>query len=74
MAGKLKERLGISEITAKDSILWKALLAEFVGNVILNFFGCASCIHIDPSSPADLVLIALSFGLAVFVIIQVNIL
>jgi len=69
MAG-LKATLGISEI-APRSLIWKALLAEFVGNVILNFFGCASVVQIGPTqSPADLVLIALSFGLAVFVCVQ----
>lgn len=71
--GQLRERLGINEVTSKDSGMWRALLAEFIGNIILNFFGCASVVNVvDPTQPPNLVLIALTFGLAVFVIVQVS--
>ncbi|XP_044731083.1 aquaporin AQPAn.G [Chrysoperla carnea] len=73
MAGKLKESLGISEVTSKNNNLWRALVAEFLGNVILNFFGCASVVNIaantEDSSP-NIVLIALTFGLAIFAIVH----
>ncbi|KAK5649456.1 hypothetical protein RI129_000485 [Pyrocoelia pectoralis] len=69
--GGFSEVLGINEFKTKRESIWKALLAEFVGNIILNYFGCASCMIIAPNvAKPNLVLIALSFGLSVFVVIQ----
>jgi aquaporin related protein len=66
MAGPgIKERLGVEEISRG---IWKALLAEFLGNLLLNFYGCASCV----GKPKDTVLIALTFGLVIMVIVQVR--
>nr|AAL09065.1 aquaporin [Pyrocoelia rufa] len=64
--GGFSEVLGINEFKTKRESIWKALLAEFVGNIILNYFGCASCMMIAPNvAKPNLVLIALSFGLSV---------
>lgn len=66
-----KETLGINEITQKKHGIWKALLAEFLGNLLLNFFGCASvaCLKEGENS---FVLIALAFGLTIFIVVQVK--
>lgn len=58
----MKHSLGIDELTSKTSNLWKSVLAEFIGIFILNFFSCAACSQAN----GDLVLIALAFGLSVF--------
>lgn len=72
-APTLKDRLGITELTDKKGGIWKALLAEFLGNLLLNFFGCASCLLISaPEQPADLVRISLAFGLIIFGAVQVR--
>lgn len=69
--GNFREKLGISELKDKKGGIWKALLAEFLGNFLLNFFGCASAISL-PSGQQDIVLIALTFGLTIFIIVQVR--
>nr|CAD7435510.1 unnamed protein product [Timema monikensis] len=66
MAGGLKERLGLTEVKAG---IWKPLLAEFLGNLLLNLFGCASCVNVT-GQPVDLVLIALTFGLVIMAVVQ----
>lgn len=69
----LKERLGIAELTDKKGGIWKALLAEFIGNLLLNFFGCASCLKIsNPDDPTDFTRISLAFGLVIFGAVQVS--
>lgn len=73
MAGKLRETLGINEITSKKTSIWKTLVAEFVGNLLLNFFGCASCVSVIGVPIPDLVLIALTFGFTIFIVVQVGI-
>lgn len=73
MAGRLRETLGINEITSKKTSIWKALLAEFVGNVLLNFFGCASCVTVNSAAAQhgpNFVLVALTFGFTVFIVVQ----
>ncbi|XP_067009388.1 aquaporin AQPAe.a [Anabrus simplex] len=69
MAGGLVERLGVSELTAKNGI-WKPLLAEFLGTLLLNFFGCGSCVDIERSTGVPHVLIALTFGLTIMAVVQ----
>jgi aquaporin related protein len=59
------ERLGVEEISRG---IWKALLAEFLGNLLLNFYGCASCVGEGKGT----VLIALTFGLVIMAIVQVR--
>lgn len=58
----MKYSLGAEELSGKSGNLWKSLLAEFIGIFILNFFSCAACTQ----SKDDLTLIALAFGLSVF--------
>lgn len=70
MGGNLQEIIGLGDLS-KGSIVWKALLAEFLGNLILNFFGCASIINLA-GGHSSFVLISLTFGLAVFLIVQVR--
>lgn len=69
--GNFKETLGINELKTKNNNIWKALLAEFLGNLLLNLFGCGSVVnfHDDPRST---VLIALTFGLTIFIVVQVR--
>jgi aquaporin related protein len=63
----IKEKLGLEEITRG---IWKALLAEFLGNLLLNFYGCASCLGNGEGKKT--VLIALTFGLVIMAIVQVR--
>lgn len=58
--------LGTEELSNKSSGLWRALLAEFVGIFILNFFACAACTHAN----GDKTLISLAFGLSVFMVVM----
>ncbi|XP_034945651.1 aquaporin AQPAn.G-like [Chelonus insularis] len=55
----LKSVLGAHELTDKKAGLWRALIAEFFGTMLLNFFGCGAVIT------QNVVAIALAFGLAV---------
>lgn len=65
---QIKISLGVNELQDTKSGLGKALIAELVGNLLLNFFGCLSCVN--AGSPADVVLIALTFGLVIFTQVQ----
>jgi aquaporin related protein len=70
MAGSgIREKLGVEEITRG---IWKALLAEFLGNLLLNFFGCASCVGAGDIGKTP-VLVSLTFGLVIMAIVQVRI-
>lgn len=66
MAGSFKHKIGINEVSLKNNNIWKAVLAEFLGTFILNFFGCLSC------TTGNLTAISLSFGLAVFMVVMVS--
>lgn len=59
-------KIGMDELSGKSSNIWKAVLAEFVGIFILNFFGCAACTH----AAGDKTLISLTFGLSVFMVVM----
>jgi len=48
----------------RQSLFWKALLAELVGTAVLVFAGCASCVN-----PESHVQIALTFGIAVATVV-----
>jgi len=48
---------------------WVALLAEFLGTLLLVVVGCGSCAKIDPKQATDVVQIALAFGLSVATIV-----
>lgn len=58
MAG-LKSALGLDELKDKKANLYRALVAEFFGTMLLNFFGCGAV------CTGNVVAIALSFGLTV---------
>ncbi|KAJ8734006.1 hypothetical protein PYW07_014557 [Mythimna separata] len=66
--GELGAKLGLDELTGGAAGISRALLAEFIGNLLLNLFGCGACINISQGTNAapDIVLIALAFGLAVY--------
>lgn len=72
--GNFQEILGINEVSSSKVVnaLWKALLAEFLGNFLLNFFGCGSCVVSFVSGAQKYVFISLTFGLVVFVCVQVR--
>lgn len=68
---RFQESLGINELKNKKGGIWKALLAEFLGNLLLNLFGCAACINLsDKTYNYNFVLVALTFGLTVFIVVQ----
>lgn len=60
----LKSALGADELTDKKVGLPRALLAEFLGTLLLNFFGCGSVVT------GSVVAISLAFGLVVAGVIQ----
>lgn len=65
--GKFEYSLGLNEFKSKDLRLWQALIGEFIGNLILNFFACGAC-----TQPQDDTFKALAFGLGVFMAITVS--
>ncbi|XP_011314319.1 aquaporin AQPAn.G [Fopius arisanus] len=67
MAG-LKAALGLHELKDPKANLYRALLAEFLGTMLLNFFGCGAVYELKDGanySVTNRVAIALSFGLVV---------
>lgn len=71
----IKINLGVNELQDTKSGLGKALLAELVGNLLLNFFGCLSCVSLldqPAGTPPNIVLIAFTFGLVIFTAVQVS--
>ncbi|XP_033229415.1 aquaporin isoform X2 [Belonocnema kinseyi] len=63
MAG-LRNALGAHELTDKKGGLYRALFAEFLGTLFLNFFGCGAVVT------GDVVAISLAFGIAVAAAVQ----
>ncbi|XP_050304246.1 aquaporin AQPAe.a isoform X2 [Anthonomus grandis grandis] len=57
---------GLHEFKENKS-LWRMLTAEFLGTLILVFIGCAACVNMG----ANLVSIALTFGLVIATLVQV---
>nr|ACT34032.1 aquaporin [Eurosta solidaginis] len=66
MPQKFDYSLGLHELKSKEHRLWQALVAEFLGNFLLNFFACGAC-----TQPEGGTFKALAFGLAVFIAITV---
>ncbi|XP_045455081.1 aquaporin AQPAe.a [Melitaea cinxia] len=68
----LCKKLGLDELSGGAAGISKALLAEFIGNLLLNLFGCGACINVAQGVDAapNIVLVALAFGLAVFAIVS----
>ncbi|KAH8280285.1 hypothetical protein KR018_001595, partial [Drosophila ironensis] len=64
--GKFEYSLGFNELKSKELRLWQALVGEFLGNLILNFFACGACTQVE-----DGTFKALAFGLAVFMAITI---
>jgi len=60
----LKSALGADEVTNKKAGLPRALLAEFLGTLLLNFFGCGAVMT------NNIIAISLAFGLVVASVIQ----
>ncbi|KAI4459365.1 aquaporin transporter [Holotrichia oblita] len=61
--GNFNETLGINDLKSKNN-LWRALLAEFIGNLLLNFFICISCVVSSD------IMISLTAGFIVFIVVQ----
>ncbi|XP_075227119.1 aquaporin prip isoform X2 [Lycorma delicatula] len=61
-----KSRLGVNEVTDNKSNLGKSLIAELIGNFMLNFFGCMSAVTPNTNN----VLIAFTFGLTIMALVQ----
>lgn len=60
----LKNAFGADELTDKKAGLPRGLLAEFLGTLLLNFFGCGAVVT------KNVVAIGLAFGLVVASAIQ----
>lgn len=68
--GKVKEILGVNDITQRNCNIWKALLAEFIGNMLLNLFGCGTVIGVNDGNAHTLLTIALAFGIVIFLVVN----
>ncbi|XP_015599465.1 aquaporin isoform X2 [Cephus cinctus] len=60
----LRTALGVHELMDKKAGLYRALFAEFLGTMLLNFFGCGSV------ATNNVLAISFAFGLAVAAIVQ----
>ena len=67
----VEEALGFKEMV-RNRDLWKALLAEFLGTLLLTLIGCFSTIGWEDSYAPSMVQIALSFGITVATLAQVR--
>ncbi|XP_061401593.1 aquaporin AQPAn.G-like [Musca vetustissima] len=56
-----KYSIGFEELQSKEHLLWKSILAEFLGNFILNFFAIGAC-----TQPEDGTFKAFSFGFSIY--------
>ncbi|XP_052754602.1 aquaporin AQPAe.a isoform X2 [Galleria mellonella] len=61
--------IGVAEIT-NNKLIWRQLVAEFVGTFLLTSIGVAACITISPTNAPQTTSIALCFGLLVATIVQ----
>lgn len=68
--GNFRETLGVNEFKTKNNSIPKALTAEFIGNLLLNFFGCGSVVFASPENVP--IVVPLAFGLSIFVAVQVR--
>ena len=57
----------------KSLVVWKAIIAEFIGTVLLVLIGCGSCVQGWEKGPnsLDVVQISISFGLTVATVIWI---
>ncbi|KAK3928145.1 Aquaporin AQPcic [Frankliniella fusca] len=68
MPADVSKVLGHKEL--KQQNLYRALAAECLGTLLLNFYGVISCVKTN-SLKNDLVEVSLTFGLVVFAVVQV---
>ncbi|KAG6460745.1 aquaporin isoform X2 [Manduca sexta] len=68
--GEIGTKLGLDELAGGAAAISKALLAEFIGNLLLNFFGCGSCVNVG-AAVGGIITIAMAFGLAVYAAVSV---
>ncbi|KAK9499077.1 hypothetical protein O3M35_003590 [Rhynocoris fuscipes] len=67
---RIKTLVGMNEMSRAGD-LGKSLVAEALGVLFINYFGCMSCINVDkPNDAPSLLLIALTFGFVVMVAVQ----
>lgn len=68
----VEEALGFKEMV-RNRDLWKALLAEFLGTLLLTLIGCFSAIGgWEEDYKPSVVQIALAFGITVATLVQVS--
>ncbi|XP_044761980.1 aquaporin AQPAn.G-like isoform X2 [Coccinella septempunctata] len=60
--------LGVSEIM-ENKMIWRMLVAEFIGTLLLVFIGCGSIITLN-GGDINIVQIGLTFGLVIATIVQ----
>ena len=64
--------VGTQDVLKNKDTMWRSLVAEFVGTLMLVLIGCFSCIHQPSDGPPNVVQIALCFGITVATIAQVS--
>ena len=69
MPADVRKVIGHQEL--KQQNLYRALAAECLGTLLLNFYGVISCVKTN-SLKNDLVEVSLTFGLVVFAVVQVR--
>lgn len=57
---------------SENNQIWNMLFSEFLGTGILVFIGCGSIMWIDGLNAATVLQIALTFGLTIATLVQVN--
>jgi aquaporin-4 len=53
----------------KSGKFWLAIIAEFLGTLLLVLVACGACARFDVRQPADVVQISLAFGVSVATIV-----
>ncbi|XP_076057624.1 aquaporin AQPAe.a-like isoform X3 [Oratosquilla oratoria] len=61
--------IGVKDVTDVRRI-WKMIVAEFLGTLVLVFIGCGSCVQFPEASPSTVVRIALAFGISIATMAQ----
>ena len=72
MCARMRDVSGCSEFS-KNRDIWRQVLAEYIGTLLLVLLGCASTIEgwNDQPSPQMLIQVALTFGIVIAGIVQV---
>ena len=69
MSSKWLPYIGANEANSRNTIY--AVLAEFLGTLVLVLFSCGSALE-SAGSPADIVRVSLTFGFTVATMAQVH--